>query len=563
MNRTIISLSGFLAGFLAGLLAGLLLAPLAANAAPQPAPQPNPARVCAPGELPQDLDAEATEVAAHRHFDLPVVVHPFRPKLREPMQGDLVFDLLIDETGHVACYGRPKSARAATPAEQAVIDGIGAWTYTPFTDAKGTPIKAYITESVPEEEAYEKIVPLPDGPVDGFSVRLERTGCFGSCPDYAVSLKGDGAVSFQATAYSDVVGKHSWRIDPAAVSALIDTARQTNIWSARDAYSAAVTDLPAYTLRVTIGGQTKTIRDYGGAMVGMPSAVSRFMDAVDTTAGTGDYIHLTPEGVARLYGQDFDFSSQAGADLLADANADADTAENAVLMLIQAGAPLHGGHAQLRYGKRDPDETALLPDAIRLNRTGVVKTLLDAGALKDQKSIDAAFGEAIGAGHMAMVQTIWAYHPSLTYTDTWMGEAKVAPMTLQLGGDYGHSGDWDGLAIAQFLLAQGCDINAQSANGKTLLHIAANAGDAAFVRYLLDHGAKVDTLDNGGNAPLDDAEGADVEMMLLDAGADPTHKPDSGYSAAENARLDDDKVILDWLRAHGKMAPLQNPKGGF
>ena len=526
-----------------------------------------PVRVCAPDELPSTDGPENAEVAAHRRFDLPVVVYPFKPKLREAMQGNLELELLVAEDGRVACYARPKEAAPATAAEQAVIDGIGGWTYAPFTNAHGAPVKTVIVESVAEEEAYEKIVPILDGPADSFSVTLQRTGCFGSCPDYAVSLKGpkDGqaAVSFEATAYSDVTGKHKWRIDPAAVSALIDTARQTQIWSARDAYTADVTDLPLYRLSVTVGGQTKTIRDYGGGMVGMPSAVSRFMDAVDDTAGTADYIHLTIEGIARLRDEGFDLTSQAGADLLADANHDADVADTTVMVLIHEGAPLHGGHAQVGYGQRDPDETVLLTDAIDRNRPGVVKVLLDAGLLNGQAAIDDAFGEAIGAGHMAMVQTIWAYHPSLTYTDTWMDETKVAPVTLHLGGGHGDTGEWDGLAIAQFLLGQGCDINAQDARGKTLLHIAADAGDAAFVRYLLDHGAKVGALDTDGNAPLDDARSEEVEIMLLDAGADPTHKPGGTYSAAERARLDDDKVILDWLRAHGKMAPLQNPQGGF
>ena len=566
MKRTIISPSGFLAGL-------LLAAPLAAHAAPETAK----VRVCAPGELPQYYDADEGQVTAHRRFDLPVITYPFTAKPRAPDTLGLALELLIDTTGHVACYTRPNAtdtepAAPLTAEQQPVIDSLGSWTYAPFTDAKGAPITAYIREDVYEEERYRTIVPLPDGPAESFSVTLERSNCFGPCPAYSVTVKGPkngkAKVLFWGSQNSDVMGKYSYSIDPEAVTALIGAAKQTNIWSARNRYVAKVYDDATYKMTLSIGGKTKTITDYGGTRIGMPSAVSRFMDAVDTAAGTADYIHLTPEGIARLQGEGFDVTSQAGADLLADANADPDTADNAVLRLIQAGAPLRGGHRSEGYGLRTTEDAALLPDAIYRGRTAVVTALVDKGVLArdgkpDQAAIDAAFDAAIGDGHMTMVQTFWAYHPSLTFADMSSGDAKTVPVTLLLHNILARKTDWEGLAIAQFLLAQGCDINAQGGDGTTLLHLAVKASDVAFVRYLLDHGARVTLADDKGETPLDASTDNDISILLLEAGADPSHKPELGYTFAEHAQVNGDKVLLAWLKAHGFMAPLPNPKGGY
>jgi ankyrin repeat protein len=59
-------------------------------------------------------------------------------------------------------------------------------------------------------------------------------------------------------------------------------------------------------------------------------------------------------------------------------------------------------------------------------------------------------------------------------------------------------GPADGLEIARWLAGQGCDLNAHAADGDTLLHIAAAAGDPPLVRYLLDQGVQVSTAGQYG-----------------------------------------------------------------
>ena len=58
----------------------------------------------------------------------------------------------------------------------------------------------------------------------------------------------------------------------------------------------------------------------------------------------------------------------------------------------------------------------------------------------------------------------------------------------------------------RLLLDRGVDVNATGANGATLLHQSVDRGEA-FVRMLVEHGAKLDLKDASGRTPLDIALG--------------------------------------------------------
>ena len=59
------------------------------------------------------------------------------------------------------------------------------------------------------------------------------------------------------------------------------------------------------------------------------------------------------------------------------------------------------------------------------------------------------------------------------------------------------------LALAEFLISKGADINSQSEEkGTTPLHAAAYRGHLDLVMLLLKHGAKIDLRTKKGNTPL-------------------------------------------------------------
>jgi hypothetical protein len=66
----------------------------------------------------------------------------------------------------------------------------------------------------------------------------------------------------------------------------------------------------------------------------------------------------------------------------------------------------------------------------------------------------------------------------------------------------------DFIDAATLCLERGADINASSENGQTALHLAVTVRSEAFIKFLIDRGAKVDTKDKQGRTPVDVASGA-------------------------------------------------------
>jgi hypothetical protein len=130
------------------------------------------------------------------------------------------------------------------------------------------------------------------GPVvpPGFSASLDRSICFGACPDYAVTVRGDGSVRYVGRNFVLERGERTGRADPADVARLRAMIRQAGFFALRDEYRARATDLPTSTVAVEDEGRVKTVIDYGGDLVGMPAAVRQIQDEIDRVAGTARWI---------------------------------------------------------------------------------------------------------------------------------------------------------------------------------------------------------------------------------------------------------------------------------
>lgn len=108
------------------------------------------------------------------------------------------------------------------------------------------------------------------------------------------------------------------------------------------------------------------------------------------------------------------------------------------------------------------------------------------------------------------------------------------------------------LAVLQFLLDQGCDLNdGDDEDGYTPLHAAALYHQVEAARLLLARGAKVDAEDHNGSTPLFRAVNSyrgnpEMVQLLLQHGADPLHRNHSGFSplAMAVSHQDDDLIRL-------------------
>ncbi len=121
-------------------------------------------------------------------------------------------------------------------------------------------------------------------------ITLQRTPCFGTCPEYTVTLRGDGTVTYSGRQYVRVSGEHSWKIDPSAVRALAREMEAAGFFDLQDTYTSMMTDHPTIYTTLKIGSRSKKVKDY----ITGPPKLKDIEARIDEVSGVRKYI--APEG---------------------------------------------------------------------------------------------------------------------------------------------------------------------------------------------------------------------------------------------------------------------------
>jgi hypothetical protein len=116
-------------------------------------------------------------------------------------------------------------------------------------------------------------------------INLDRTGCFGTCPQYSLEVRGDGSVTYDGSWYAKYCGQWWGTIPESSVRELVSQFRAANYFRLNREYSVKGTDLPTYTTAIAFDNVAKCVADYGGTLVGMPADVRKLEDAIDRLAG--------------------------------------------------------------------------------------------------------------------------------------------------------------------------------------------------------------------------------------------------------------------------------------
>jgi hypothetical protein len=202
----------------------------------------------------------------------------------------LTFDIVVAADGHVES-AEPIGDEKRHLDEARAIEM--ARTFKPWTrDGKNIRVRAtdYVYLLPPERWALApRSFPEPWN-LKGVKIQLTRTVCYGRCPAYSVTIRGDGSVHFSGEKYVQIQGDHDAQIAPAAVKELVRQFEKARFFAAGDNYIARVTDNPTYKLTLTVAGETKTVTDYVGEQVGMPLVNTDLENAVDDVAGTERWI---------------------------------------------------------------------------------------------------------------------------------------------------------------------------------------------------------------------------------------------------------------------------------
>ncbi len=419
---------------------------------------------------------------------------------------------------------------------------VGRWKFPPFEEG-GKAVTAEVEEYadlVPPERLPQKHVDAPILRSDSkVTITLERTGCFGSCPGYTVSVSTDGIV-FDGRNYVVASGKHVDTVVPDDVRELVKRFIAADFYSMDDVYRAGVTDSPTYLLSIAIDGHAKQVEDYVGSWEGMPAVITELEDEVDTFARTERWVKGSDGLVAALQAERFNFHSFAAQGMLKECASRGQT--ETTRQLLEAGVPLK----PLPPPKpKDPSESYAFQPVGWLNAASdhseTLQLLIDEGASEnDQSDKDLALAGSAGSGQVEAARALIAYgaNPNADLSKLTVTEGAGGGMTMQgpgAGSVLIYSARSGNPELVREILRYGPKLELRDREGKTAMFAAGEYQDSdkdgarvECVRLLAEAGADVNARDHDGNTPLHETFLTDVEEELLKLGANVNARNNDG-----------------------------------
>lgn len=129
-------------------------------------------------------------------------------------------------------------------------------------------------------------------------ITLERTVCYGMCPNYKLTISADGAVVFEGRRFVKKVGTAQSTISQDQLRELIDRFERINYFHLRDRYEdngdgceGVVTDHPSAITSIRTNGKTKSVRHYYGCRgVAVLEDLTKLEQAIDDAVNSTQWI---------------------------------------------------------------------------------------------------------------------------------------------------------------------------------------------------------------------------------------------------------------------------------
>ncbi len=127
------------------------------------------------------------------------------------------------------------------------------------------------------------------------SISLERTGCFGTCPSYVLTILRDGNVTFEGREYVKSKGVFRKKIGTATLTSLFKKIEEIHFWELEDSYRtkinpdgsiSMITDMPTQYVTVRSATKSKRVEDYYGT----PPGVKDLERLIDEVAGVSEWV---------------------------------------------------------------------------------------------------------------------------------------------------------------------------------------------------------------------------------------------------------------------------------
>ncbi|MBK7409099.1 MAG: hypothetical protein IPL49_10285 [Saprospirales bacterium] len=113
-------------------------------------------------------------------------------------------------------------------------------------------------------------------------IKLSRGVCFGTCPNYDLTIDGNGHATYLGKRFVDKIGTYSKTFTPEETNRLFRKFQKADFWAYQDEYYADISDLPMNFITFESEGRSKKIKAY----YGVPESLQELMAEVDAYANT-------------------------------------------------------------------------------------------------------------------------------------------------------------------------------------------------------------------------------------------------------------------------------------
>lgn len=146
--------------------------------------------------------------------------------------------------------------------------------------------------TTPPQASAPTATPSTNAPVDysDLLITLQRDPCFGFCPVYKLSIRGDGTTTFEGEQHVAITGTQTGTISQADIASLVAEFERTEYFALNDDYmNYEMTDLPYTTTSITYNGKSKTVRHYHGDSTA-PEKLTNLENTIDQIANSQQWI---------------------------------------------------------------------------------------------------------------------------------------------------------------------------------------------------------------------------------------------------------------------------------
>jgi hypothetical protein len=125
----------------------------------------------------------------------------------------------------------------------------------------------------------------------GVRIKLERTSCLVSCPDYSVTIYGDGTFVYEGHRIVKVKGKQEGQVPIDAVRELVHRFFSADYFSLTPFSGQCGGDAPTAVTSIEWPGASKKVTDCGSSIPGsIPAALVELESAIDATVNSRQWI---------------------------------------------------------------------------------------------------------------------------------------------------------------------------------------------------------------------------------------------------------------------------------